>query len=164
MSLFKNWTNLVNENYFFLILFFLYLPFLLIQYFSTKPTDFLQQTEIEGVEQIFRMHQYPPFAYRLANIIEARPEFRIYFRLEKNFLNIFDLSTLFNNYRILLLPFFLIGYFEILRIKPRQLIFLTLLPIILLTIIGHQNLYGPVCLYPIIYSSILFGFIKIVKR
>ncbi len=142
----------------------MYLPFLLIQYFTTKPTKFLEQTEMDSVEQVFRMHQYPPFAYRLANIIEARPEFRIYFKLEKNFINIFDISNLFNGYRLFLLPIFLIGYLEIFKKHPKETLLISSLPILLLTIIGHQNLYGYICLYPIILISIIFGFLKFTNK
>jgi len=152
------------KNKYNLILFLLYLPFLLIQYFTTKPTKYLEQTEMESVEQVFRMHQYPPYAYRLANIIEARPEFRIYFKLEKNFINIFDISNFFNSYRIFLLPIFLIGYFEIFKKYPKETLFFSFLPIVLLTIIGHQNLYGPISLYPIMLLSIIIGLLKLANK
>ncbi|MDD3998953.1 MAG: hypothetical protein PHR98_02545 [Candidatus Shapirobacteria bacterium] len=146
------------------ILFLLYLPFLLIQYFTTKPTKLLEHTEIETVEQIYRMHQYPPYAYRLANIIEARSEFRIFFKLEKNFISSFDISNFFNSYRIFLLPIFLIGYFEIIKKYPKETLFFSFLPIVLLTIIGHQNLYGPISLYPIMLLSIIIGLLKLANK
>lgn len=48
--------------------------------------------------KIQKMNLYPPKYYRLANIIEKRPEFTTYFRLEKNFTEIFNFSKLYSNY------------------------------------------------------------------
>jgi len=135
----------------------LYLLVAYFQYQTTTPINYFLKTEIEQVEQQQRMDSYPQYAYRLANIIEARPEFNIYFKLEKNFIKIFDI-TIYNNYlTILFLPLFLYGYFGLVKIKTKQILLLNSIPIITLTIFGHQNIYGPFVLYPLIFISILFG-------
>jgi len=135
----------------------LYLLVVYFQYQTTTPTNYFTKTQIELIEQQQRMDSYPQYAYRLANIIEARPEFNIYFKLEKNFIKIFDL-TIYNKYlTILMLPVFIYGYFCLVKIKTKQMILLSLIPIVTLTILGHQNIYGPFVLYPLIFISVLFG-------
>jgi hypothetical protein len=135
----------------------LYFIVAVLQYQTTTPTSYISQTEMEQIEQQQRMDSYPQFAYRLANIIEVRPEFNIYFKLEKNFIKIFDL-TIYNNYlTIILLPIFLFGYFNLIKTNAKNTLLISLIPILTLTIFGHQNIYGPFVLYPIFAMSILFG-------
>ena len=66
-----------------------------VQYKDTNPTNFFQLSEMEKIVQLRRMNEYPPEAARLANYIEYRPEAVIYFQLEKNFIDSFDLLALF---------------------------------------------------------------------
>ncbi len=71
---------------------------------------------MERVDQLRRMNEYPPWAYRLANLIEARPEAVMYFKLERTFLNFFDLPVIFGGgLKPMLLPLFLFGLFEAIR-------------------------------------------------
>jgi len=144
--------------------FFLMLVLLFFQYRTTKPTDFRNLSEMEKIAQQRRMNEYPPSAYRLANLIEARPEAVTYFKLEKNFLDIFDLPLLFTKYiSPVLLPLFLFGLFEAIKARPKPVLLLTLLPISLLTIIGHDNPHGPFSLFPIIYAASGYGMIILIR-
>lgn len=137
--------------------------FLIFQYQTTKPTNYRELSEMEKIAQLRRMNEYPPSAYRLANLIEARPEAVVYFKLEKNFLAIFDLPLLFTTYlNPLLLPFFLLGFFELIKIHPKQILFISSLPVVLLTLIGHENSRGPFSLFPIIYACAIFGLIRLI--
>jgi hypothetical protein len=133
---------------------------LAIQVKQTRLTNFSHLTEIETIEQINRIHQYPNYAFRLGHIIEERKESIIFFKLEKNFIESFDL-LLFPNIFLtaVILPFFIIGFFKSINKKPIHNMILICLPIILLTIIGHQNSSGPTCLYPIIFAYSLFSII-----
>ncbi len=92
---------------------------LLIFFFSQSTrwfTDLTTLTETEKTEQLRRMNEYPPSAYRLANLIEARKEAVIYFKLERKFLNFFDLPKTFGGgLKPILLPFLLFGLFEAVR-------------------------------------------------
>lgn len=120
---------------------------------------------MEKINQLRRMNEYPPSAYRLANLIEARPEAVVYFKLERNFLNIFDLPKLFTVYLTpILLPFFLVGLFELVKIHPKQILLIASLPVVLLTLIGHENTKGPISLYPIILTAAGYGMIVMVKK
>ncbi len=141
------------------------LGLLFLQYRGTKPTNYGQLTEIERIAQLRRMNEYSPAFYRLANLIEARPEAVIYFKLEKNFLENFDLFSLFTSYiQPIFLPFFVIGFFEAVKNNPKPVLFLTSLPIALLTIIGHENAMGPFSLYPVIYGGALWGMFKVLMK
>lgn len=137
---------------------------LAFQYRTTRLTNFGQLTEIEKIAQLRRMNEYPPSAYRLANLIEARPEAVSYFKLEKNFLDIFDLPLLFTTYlNPLLVPFFMLGFFEAIKARPKPVLFLAALPVALLTVIGHNNPNGPLVLFPVIYAGAAFGVMFLVK-
>ena len=54
--------------------------------------SFLSLNEMETVHQIERMHAYPSHFYRLANILEKRPEFIFIHKLENSFFNFIDTS------------------------------------------------------------------------
>jgi|CXWL01.1.fsa_nt_gi hypothetical protein len=139
------------------------LVLMFFQYKTTKPTNFSQLTEMEKINQLRRMNEYPPSFYRLANLIEARPEAIIYFKLERNFLDIFDLPKLFTVYLTpIIFPFFLIGLFELIKIYPKQILVIASLPVVLLTLIGHENTKGPFSLLPIIYGCAVFGLIRLI--
>lgn len=136
---------------------------LFFQYKTTKLTNYSQLTEMERINQLRRMNEYPPWAYRLANLIEARPEAVIYFKLERNFLDIFDIPKLFTMHiSPILLPFFLVGLFELIKIYPKQTLMIASLPVVLLTLIGHENTKGPFSLFPIIYTCAVFGVIRLI--
>jgi len=54
--------------------------------------SFIKLNEMETVHQIERMHAYPSRFYRLANILEKRPEFIFVHKIENSFFNFFDTS------------------------------------------------------------------------
>ncbi|HOX96108.1 MAG TPA: hypothetical protein PLI45_01900 [Candidatus Woesebacteria bacterium] len=149
-----------------------YLPFLLmilclslIQYKTTKSTDLFNLNEVEKIEQLKRMNEYPPSAYRLANWIEARKESVFYFKIEKNFVGIFDITKYFYGLFLpLLFPAFLYGFFGIFKQRKNEWILVSAIPVSLLTIIGHSSFYGPISIYPLIYSSIVYGIYLIFNK
>jgi hypothetical protein len=59
--------------------------------------SFLTLNEMEGIHQIERMHAYPPKFYRLANILEKRPESVFIYKTENSFFNIIDTSKFSQN-------------------------------------------------------------------
>lgn len=155
----------LKGKWFWLALFFLLFGLMFFQYKTTRPTDFRRLTEMEKIAQLRRMNEYPPRAYRLANWIEARPEAIIYFKLEKNFIDSFDLLVLFAKYLpALFLPLFLLGYFEAVKSWPRPVLALTILPISLTTLIGHDNAKGPISLLAVIVLASAFGLWLLIRR
>jgi len=70
---------------------------------------FLELSEMEIVHQIERMHAYPSAYYRLANILEKRPELIIVHKLENYFFDFFDTSKFgYNPNNIIILLFIVI--------------------------------------------------------
>lgn len=155
----------LRHNSLFSISLFLMLWLLFFQLRATKPTNYRQLTEMEKIGQLRRMNEYPPAAYRLANYIEKRPEAVIYFKLEKNFIDSFDLPTLFTEYfPPLLLLFFLLGYFAAIKAYPKQILVLTALPIGLMTAIGQQSTHGPISLFGLIIGVSIYGMMIFIRR
>src|SRR3989338_5886665 len=155
----------LRHNSLFSISLFLMLWLLFFQLRATKPTNYRQLTEMEKIGQLRRMNEYPPAAYRLANYIEKRPEAVIYFKLEKNFIDSFDLLALFTEYfPPLVLLFFLPGYFAAIKAFPKQILVLTALPIALLTAIGHQSTHGPISLFGLIIGVSIYGMMIFIRR
>jgi len=155
----------LRYNFLFFSAFLLTLTLMFIQYKDTKATGFQQLTEMEKIGQLRRMNEYPPAAYRLANYIEKRPEAVIYFKLEKNFIDSFDLLALFTEYfPPLVLLFFLPGYFAAIKAFPKQILVLTALPIALLTAIGHQSTHGPISLFGLIIGVSIYGMMIFIRR
>jgi len=60
-------------------------------------TSFLKLSEMELVHQIERMHAYPSKFYRLANILEKRPESILIYKIENSFFNLIDTSKFSQN-------------------------------------------------------------------
>ena len=155
----------LRYNFLFFSASLLTLTLMFIQYKDTKATDFQQLTEMEKIGQLRRMNEYPPAAYRLANYIEKRPEAVIYFKLEKNFIDSFDLLALFTEYfPPLLLLFFLLGYFAAIKAYPKQILVLTALPIGLMTAIGQQSTHGPISLFGLIIGVSIYGMMIFIRR
>src|SRR3972149_1530541 len=99
---------------------FVVLSILLLIFFFSRSTRWFiglaTLTETEKTDRLRRMNEYPPSAYRLANLIEARREAVIYFKLERMFLNFFDLPKTFGGgLKPVLLPLLLFGLFEVIR-------------------------------------------------
>jgi hypothetical protein len=137
----------------------------LIQYKYTNPTDYLHLNEIERYEQQKRMNEYPASSARMANWIEARKESVVFFRLEKNFISIFDLTHFFGGlFKPFLFPFFIYGFFELVRLRTKEILVITLIPISTITLAGSANPYGLFSLYPIVYLSIMFGIFLFSKK
>lgn len=124
---------------------------------SPKPSLFYQ-SEIDLVEIRERMADYPPKFYRLAHILEERKEVLLFNKIQKNFFEILDLKSIY----FIFIPFLAIGFFNLIeRKKFSLLIILLLLPLIVLSIIGINKVYGNFCLYPFFIISIFYGLNKI---
>ncbi len=149
-----------QKKVFLLLSFILIIPFFIIQIKQTKITDFLHLNEIETIDQINRMHQYPNYAFRIGHILEERRESIVLFKLDKNFTDTFNLLLFPNPFLTLfVLPFFIFGFFKSISKNPIFSLVLLCLPLLLFTLIGHQNSSGPICFYPIILAYSLYSLI-----
>lgn len=76
---------------------------------------FLELSEMEIVHQIERMHAYPSAYYRLANILEKRPELIIVHKLENYFFNFIDTSKFEHNSNNIIIFIFIVTILLIFR-------------------------------------------------
>jgi hypothetical protein len=132
-----------------------------LQIYYSPHQSLFYQSEIDHIEIRQRMLDYPPFLYRLANILEQRPESLLFYRLQDNFFAILNLNLL----PYILIPFFTIGLFYQIKIKP--FIYFTILlflPLITLTILGPNQPQGWFCLYPFLIVSVVYGLLRLVKK
>lgn len=115
-----------------------------------------QNQSLQENYKIQKMNLYPPKAFRVANIVENRPEFTFYFRLENNFTEIFNFSKLYASY--LELVILLLSLFSITRFflaSPKQATLLSLAPLLVLsffvgTKIDLFFLFSPLILYSLL--------------
>jgi len=85
--------------------------------------SFLTLDEMELVHQIERMHAYPSYFYRLANILEKRPESILIYKIENSFFNNIDTSKLSsnsNNILIFLLFILVLAFYKKLRDQKKS--------------------------------------------
>ncbi len=100
------------------------------------------------------MNLYPPSTYRLANIIENRPEFGLYARLEKNFTNIFKFSELYSNYEeLIILLFVLFGVGRLFLIDPKYALIVSLPPLLALTLFSGTKVEMFILFAPLLLMS-----------
>ncbi len=166
---YKNIDNLRKHK--FIILLFLFVLF--AQYRNTTTLPLTKLTEDETVVQIRRMREYEN--PRIAHIIEERPESIIFFKLQKNLSQLVDPNfyffanhpreraaiTEFEKFPYVLLPFFIIGLYRLIRDKKYFFIILFLmLPLCVTAIIGMNNTYGPFSLFPFFLITTYTGIIK----
>lgn len=132
-----------------------------LQIFVVPKKSILYQSEIDLIEQQQRMNEYPPRFYRLANILEKRPESRLVYKLENNFFAIFEVKPIF----LVLIPLLVLGFFNL--IKKHEYIFLLIilgLPILVLTILGQNQKWGNFSLYPFLIICTIYGLVAMVKK
>ncbi len=105
---------------------------------------------------VTKMNQYPPSLWPLANIIENRPESKTYFKLEKNFTDIFDLRPLVRNYSDLLLLVLSIALILFTaKSMPLSVILVSLPAILVLTLIGSSREAVTVNFLPLVVMCLM---------
>ena len=154
---------------------FLFFLLFIFQYQTTKITDYSALSPLELDSQQQRLNYYPPSKIPLAWWLEGRPEPRVFYLLKQNLFSALDQNTYFFAYHprqdnsmdiypkfsFILLPFFLLGLFRLIKYKQKFILVLSaFFPLLLLTLIGHQNPLGSFSLFPFIIISIHRGIFK----
>ena len=117
---------------------------------KVDPTD----KSLETSYKLSKMNLYPPSAYRLANIIENRPEFGFYARIEKNFTNIFKFSAIYSNYlELVILRIVLFAIGRLFLIDPKNALVVSLPPLLGLTLYSGTKVEMLVLLVPLLFMS-----------
>jgi len=157
---------------FFLLSFLLLLT---LQYQTSSRSKITTISPLEKDLRARRLNYYPQFKYlSLPWWIEGRPETQAFYHLKHNFFSTLDQNIYFfthhprednsldiyPKFSFLLLPFFLVGLFRLIKQKQSLLLHPALTTILLTTIIGNQNPLGTFTLFPLITLSIYKGILK----
>lgn len=152
---------------------FFILLLIILQIRTTNFVPFTKLSENEKVIQIRRMREYEN--PRIAHVLEERPEFIIFYKLQTNISQALDPNFYFfanhprervgvnefEKFSYLLLPFFINGFYILVKNKKYFLILTFLIiPLTLTSIIGLNNPLGPFSLFPFIFIASYEGFIK----
>lgn len=169
-TIFLYYKKLVPSFIFLLLLIF-------FQYKTSSINPLTYLNEQEKTLQIQRMHGYPSKFARWANWLEARPEALVFYKLEANLKEAADPNLYFfanhprervgvveyEKFPYLLLPFFIIGIFSAEKEKLKYLL-LSLTPLILISLIGNTNSFGPFSLFPFVAANISSGLMRVFEN
>ncbi len=166
--------------------------FAFLVFFQWQTSEKINLLTLDTSQQILhqqRLNLYPKILFNilnkqinlpLANIFELRKESIAISNLQVNFSQTLDLNFYFfashprevigipiiEKFSFILLPFFLIGLYQLIKSPTkRSLIFFSaIIPITLLTLIGHHNQLGPFSLFPFIGVTTVLGISLFVKQ
>ena len=151
----------------------LLLILLVVQVKTSQIVPLTKLSEDEIVREVQRMREYDN--PRIAHILEERPEMITFFKLQNNFSQLVDPNfyffanhpreragvSEFEKFPYVLIPFFIYGFYKLIKKKKYFFIVLfLLLPITILSVIGLNNPLGPFSLFPFILITSYEGFIK----
>jgi len=158
----------------------LFLVTLFFQWQRTDVRDLINLSNDEQRLQQQRLKEYPPVKISLgrktlwipvAHWFEGRHESIAFFRVKQNLFENLDLNLYFfaghprerigfrefEKFSYVLLPFFILGIFNLLKDKRYPSFFFFVLPLVLLAFIGNNNHLGPFSVFPFIAAGIYKG-------
>ncbi len=160
-----------SKKYFFAFLVFFSL-LLIFQWKTTSEESLVELSNDEQRVQQMRLKEYPPIRISIAHWFENREESIAFFRILENFSETIDPNLYFfanhprervginefEKFPYIFLPLFLYGL--VLSVAERRKLVLGMsfiLPVVLISIIGHKNQLGPFSLFPFLAVSITHG-------
>lgn len=153
------------------------IPVLIIQLKTTKNAvlDYMSETD----RQLFatRRGELSAIVPNLGKYLESKPEY-IFLKFEHNSLRATDLNLYFfgshprersgirefEKFSFLFLPFFIFGLLKAIKSAPLQLSISLLIPLVVLSVIGEDNLIGPFSLFPFFSVMIAIGLASLIKK
>lgn len=137
----------LNFNFIFI---FLLIPSLFWQYKTTHVQWLWQQTPAEYHLQYRNINSYPVWLLRVGNQLENKKYFQLFFKSLDRFFYPLNFNLQFSNWRLVLLPLFLVGLFKLRKKDLPTFFTLLFIPLIFINIVGYINLimYG---FYPLIF-------------
>lgn len=168
-----------SKHYLYIFLFL----FTLLLFFQWQTTTRIPLTYLDNDEQRVqqeRLGEYPPISVQLANKtiwvpiahwFEGRKETVAFFRIQKNFFEAIDPNLYFfanhprervniqefEKFPYILFPVFLIGILSFTYKRMNPIWIPLVLPVILISFIGHKNALGPFSLFPFFTLTITQG-------
>ena len=160
-----------SKKYFFAFLVFFSL-LLIFQWPTTSEESLVELSNDEQRVQQMRLKEYPPIRISIAHWFENREESIAFFRILENFSETIDPNLYFfanhprervginefEKFPYIFLPLFFYGL--VLSVAERRKLVLGMsfiLPVVLISIIGHKNQLGPFSLFPFLAVSITHG-------
>lgn len=148
---------------------------LLFLQFQTTTRESLDSLNLESQLLVqMRLREYP-----MAHLFESRPELLVFFKIQENLAQTLDPNFYFfanhpreragiqefEKFPYILLPVLLIGIvYTIQRKAQKQLLFIAVVPIALLSLIGHKNNLGPLSLFPFLVIATSHGLAFLHKK
>lgn len=152
----------------------LFMSLLFLQ-FQTTTRESLDSLNLENQLLVqMRLREYP-----MAHLFENRPELVVFFKIQENLAQILDPNFYFfaNHPReragiqefeklpYIFLPVLLIGIVHMIQRKvQKQLLFIAVVPIALLSLIGQKNNLGPLGLFPFLAIATSYGLAFLHKK
>lgn len=171
-----------NRQFYRWVFLVILLALLVYQWQTTRKSSLDALNLQEQALQQMRLREYPPVTIRIAGkqltpslavMWELRKETLIFRNLQQNFAQAVDPNYYFfanhprevgevpnlEKFPYIYLPFFLIGVYHLLKRKTQVMVvyFSSVLPITLMTMIGHDNQWGPVALFPFLAVTVALG-------
>ncbi len=160
-----------SKKYFFAFLVFFSL-LLVFQWKTTSEESLVELSNDEQRVQQMRLKEYPPIRISIAHWFENREESIAFFRILENFSETIDPNLYFfanhprervgiyefEKFPYIFLPLFFYGL--VLSVAERRKLVLGMsfiLPVFLISIIGHKNQLGPFSLFPFLVVSTTHG-------
>lgn len=160
-----------SKKYFFALL-VLFSLLLIFQWKTTSKESLVELSNDEQRVQQMRLKEYPPIRISIAHWFENREESIAFFRILENFSETIDPNLYFfanhprervginefEKFPYIFLPLFFYGL--VLSVAERRKLVLGMsfiLPVVLISIIGHKNQLGPFSLFPFLAVSITHG-------
>ena len=160
-----------SKKYFFAFLVFFSL-LLVFQWKTTSEESLVELSNDEQRVQQMRLKEYPPIRISIAHWFENREESIAFFRILENFSETIDPNLYFfanhprervginefKKFPYIFLPLFFYGL--VLSVAERRKLVLGMsfiLPVFLISIIGHKNQLGPFSLFPFLVVSTTHG-------
>jgi hypothetical protein len=136
------------------------ISYLLLLIFQISTTRIITPYEFSGNDQFIHQQQldsYPPYLYRLANIVENKLDSPIVVRLRQNIFDSLDFIDYFKNYFYvyLFIPF-IFGLVKLISHPDNLFTIPFFVSVVILTFIGSKGLYGPIIMLPFIINLICF--------
>lgn len=167
----------------------LILSFLIVAFLQVKTSDVKNMTTLTNEDinlRDTRLRAYPPVKIGLFNrlkwipaghYLESRNEARVFYALKENALEVLDPnlyffanhprqkvgSEEFEKFAYLLLPFFLIGTYNLFNSGKKKQIVLAgylIFCLFIFAIVGNKNPYGPFLFFPFIITATCLGITK----
>jgi len=159
----------------------LFLFLLIFQVKTTVPSSLTSLTNDQIRQRDQRLREYPPVRINVfgktlwipaAHLLEGRIESIAFSRIKENFFETLDPNLYFfansprqrigidefEKFPYIYLPFFIYGVFFLFENKDKQILLISVfLPIILLSVLGHNNPIGPFLLFPFLAVATTIG-------